>query len=370
MALVVEELRDRRAFAALAPAWEVLRERIAEQGGAAGPFLSPGWFAIYAASFPSASLRLFVAHEAGQLRGVLPLVGESRFVGGIPARMLRSLSDDHSQRFDVLMETADVAHAFRAHLDRSPDWDVIELRDVPVRIPSGAKALLGVAAGHPTGCWVSQSSPYLPLPSTPEGLEQLLGAKFRANLRRRRRNLAEKFGAVVLERIENDAGRRVIDQALDEGFRLEASGWKGARKTAIACDAVVSKRYRLLAHAFAKEGKLALSFLRVGETRRAFHLGIIDRGVYFLFKPGHDAELASYGLGHLLVDAVARDLIGRGVREFDFLGDDMPWKRQWTQLNRPHAWHYLFRPSLFGRFLHAWKFGVGPALKRLGSRGG
>src|SRR5205807_6473059 len=81
--------------------------------------------------------------------------------------------------------------------------------------------------------------------------------------------------------------------------------------------------------------------------------------------PGYDESLARFGLGHLLVWRVARDLAERGVRELDFLGDDMAWKREWTDLSRAHAWRYAFRPTPFGRALHAWKFRAAPLARRL-----
>src|SRR4051812_48459709 len=98
-AVAVEELTDRAAFAALEPEWERLRRDVAARGGTVGPFLSPRWFAVTAASLArdGRNLRLLIAHRGGRLAGVLPLLAERRLVGGVPARVLRSLSDDHSQ---------------------------------------------------------------------------------------------------------------------------------------------------------------------------------------------------------------------------------------------------------------------------------
>ncbi|HUS65691.1 MAG TPA: GNAT family N-acetyltransferase [Kofleriaceae bacterium] len=367
--ITVEELHDRAAIAALAPEWERLRSEIAAAGGTAGPFLAPSWFAVYAASMASSrtDFTLLVAHRAGTIVGILPLLAERRRIAGVPARVLRSLSDDHSQRFDALVADDETARALYAHLTGECAWDVLELRDAPCESPTGVDRI--VTAAEADGCasarWDAMVSPYLPLPPTVEALDRGLSSKFRSNLRRRAKKLAAEVGAIALERVPNDAGRAALIRALDDGFRLEAAGWKGDAGTAIACDRPLSSRYRALALAFAAEGKLALYFLTVGGERKAFHYAIIEGGVYYLFKPGYDPALASYGLGHLLIDAVARDLIAQGVTELDFLGDDMPWKREWTDRARPHAWRYVFRKSAFGRTLHAWKFRLAPALKAL-----
>lgn len=359
--VAVEELNDRAAIAALAPAWERLRIEVS-----AGPFLSPTWIAIHAAHLARGSLRLLVAHRAGDLSAVLPLFAERRRIAGIPARVLRSLSDDHSQRFDLLVrkDDAEAARALWTHLQRDRSWDVLELRDAPVE-NAAAELLVQAAGDHPTARWSSMVSPTLPLPESLEALDKQLSAKFRSNLRRRLKKLNAEVGPVALERIDNRAGREQIDRALQEGFALEAAGWKGDQGTAIACNPALTARYTQLARAFAAKDQLALYFLTVGGARKAFHFALIDGGVYYLFKPGFDPALSTYGLGHLLIDAVIRDLVGKGVRELDFLGDDMPWKREWTDQARPHAWRYIFARTPFGRALHAWKFSLAPRLKTL-----
>jgi CelD/BcsL family acetyltransferase involved in cellulose biosynthesis len=373
-AIAVEELTDRAAIGALFGEWERLRAEVAARGGTRGPFLSPTWISIFAASLAGAesgrALRILVAHRQGRLAGILPLVAERRQIAGLPARVLRSLSDDHSDRFDALLDGEAAARAIFDHLARDRSWDLLELREAPVATGAGIDLLIDIARarGQLLGEWPSLASPYLPLPSSVAELERGLAAKFRANLRRRARKLAAEVGPLALERLRPDADSATIDRALDDGFGLEAAGWKGEAGTAIACDPALSARYRALAHAFAARGQLALSFLTVAGARRAFHFALIEDGVYYLLKPGYDPALASYGPGHLHLDLVARALIEDGAREIDLLGDDLPWKRDWTDRVRRHAWRYIVRPTPFGRALHAWKFRLAPVVKRLGQK--
>lgn len=358
-AVAVEEMSHRGAFRALAPAWEALARRT----GHAGPFFHPYWFAVYAAGEGRGGieaehgLRLLVAHRRGALAGVLPLVAERRRVAGVPARVLRALADDHSQRFDVLAEDDEAMRAMIRHLLADPGWDVLELRDLPPGSMGERLAELARRMGCPTGVYPSLRSPYLSLPADLKALDAALDAKFRANLRRRARRLAEAAGAVTLERV---TGGPDLDAALDEGFALEAAGWKGEAGTAITQSPALARRYRALAHMLAARGELSLHFLRAGERRVAFHFAVETGGVYYLFKPGYDEALARFGLGHLLLHEVARALVSRGAREIDFLGDDMPWKREWTGQVRMHAFRYVLRPTRFGRALAAWKFTAAP----------
>lgn len=364
----VDVLSERESIGSLSGEWERLRADVSAAGGTRGPFLAPAWFAAYAAELPAGALRLLIARGDGQLRAVLPLMFERRAVAGIHARVLRSLSDDHSQRFDLLMKRGDneAARALLAALSSDPSWDVLEMRDAPVE-GSAVDTLLEAAnrAGFPSGHWSAMSSPALSLPSSRADLYSRLNPRFCANLRRRRRRLEQEVGPIALERVRNAGGRMALERALDDAFRLEAAGWKGASGTAIAADWRLVQRYRRIAHAFAEQGALALAFLTVGGHRKAFHFALLEQGVYYLFKPGYDPALARYGPGHLLVQEVVEDLIEHGAHELDFLGDCDAWKREWTGDVRRHAWRYVFAPTPFGRALAWWKLRLAPRLKRV-----
>lgn len=384
LSITVEETRECGALSALRPSLEALAAEMAAAGQTKGPFLMPDWAALTAGALADphdrdriGDFHLLVARQGNAVLAALPLISERRRIAGVPAQVLRSLSDDHSQRFDLWLDPgragAAAAGALIAHLGRRGDWDTLELQSVPEYDTAAARLIEAArAAGLPVGYWQSMCSPYLPLPTSTDELDRQLSSKFRSNLRRRLRKLEADVGPLTLEFIDGSAraGSGVdLDAALDEGFALEAAGWKGEIGTAIACDSRLLERYRAIAHVFAARGRLACYFLKAGQRRVAFHFALTDDDTYYLFKPGFDPQLASYGLGHLLVDAVARDLIGRGIRELDFLGDDMPWKREWTSNARAHRFDYVFAPTPRGHALAAWKLRFVPGAKRIWSHG-
>ena len=393
--VTVEEVREPGALSALRPSLEALAAAMAAAGQTKGPFLTPDWIVITAAALANprdrdrlGDFRLLVARHGGDVVAALPLVAERRRLAHVPARLLRSLSDDHSYRFDLWLDPGPAgdaaARALIAHLGQRDDWDAVELQSAPARDAAAARLVAAAREARlPVGYWQAMTSPYLPLPSSATDLDRQLSSKFRGNLRRRARKLEADVGPLALERIDGRAraaassatlgdvdavDSATLDAALDEGFALEAAGWKGELGTAIACDPRLRARYRALAHAFAASGRLACYFLKAGPRRVAFHFALVVDDTYYLLKPGFDPALASYGLGHLLVDAVARDLITRGIRELDFLGDDMPWKREWTDHTRAHHFDYVFAPTLRGRALATWKLRLVPAVKRLAPR--
>jgi hypothetical protein len=52
----------------------------------------------------------------------------------------------------------------------------------------------------------------------------------------------------------------------------------------------------------------------------------------------------------------------------DFLGDEEPWKLEWTNTSRPHDWLHVFSGTVRARLLHSLKFQMVPELQRLPER--
>jgi CelD/BcsL family acetyltransferase involved in cellulose biosynthesis len=95
------------------------------------------------------------------------------------------------------------------------------------------------------------------------------------------------------------------------------------------------------------------------------HFAFTYRGTYAIAKPAYDEALAPCSPGQLLLREVLSECEERGLRELDFLGPDMPWKRDWAPAHRPHDWLYVYRPGLIGTALHTLKHGLRPLAKEV-----
>ena len=352
----VEEVQGRGGFDALRAEWDALLAR----GPVDEPFHRHAFVGAWLEAFaPEARLRVLVARDPdGRATGMAPLVEERR--GGLV--LLSSPSNDHSPRVEwILGEAPDLAmRALWEHLRERLRWDVLLLRDVPRHGPTSS--LLEAAARadrHPTGRWPSLVTPYLALTGDPR--EAKLSSKFLANLRRRMRKLAEQ-GAVSYRRV---GGGAEVEPFLSQFFALEAAGWKGERGTAIARDPRTIAFYRGLARAAGGEGWLALRALDLDGRPVAMHFGLLHRGVYSLPKPAYDERLGKCSPGQLLFREVLAECEARQLRELDFLGPDMPWKREWEPAFRPHDWLYVYRPGMTGTVLHAVKHRLKPLAREM-----
>lgn len=355
----VDEGSGLDAVSRFEPEWDALARATPQ----AGPFALGGWTRVWVESFaPRARLRIFRASRGGRAVAFAPLMEERGHLAKVPVRLWRSPSNEHTLRVEWALDPEDPEAAVRAVWEslRDKPWEVLLLDDVVEG--SVLDTALGAAAEE-AGFLVARrdtlESPWLPVPC-PGGLDETLDAKFRANLRRRRRKLAA-HGPVVLERVDGGDG---LDAALERGLALEAAGWKGKAGTAIASQPRTHAFYTGLARLAGSQGWLSLYTLLAGDRPVAFHYGLTYDGRYYLPKSGYDEELSACSPGQLLIREILGDLGRRGTTEFDFLGPQMRWKRDWTERLRPHLRLHIIRPSLKGRLLHGARFRHGPAAKR------
>jgi CelD/BcsL family acetyltransferase involved in cellulose biosynthesis len=349
--LDVEEVTNRAALLGMEEEWNALVSAASPE-----PFYRHEYIGGFLGHFlPHAPLRILAARDtAGRLAAVLPLVAERAPVCGINVRQHASPTNVHSFRFDlVAADDGDAAaEVLWRHLAADRRWDVVRITDVPEEGKAWKLYRAARAAGFPVGAWESQRSPYITLPSSYEELMHGRRSKFKANLRRRRKRLEEK-GAVTVERVAGDA---LTESHLEECLALESRGWKGRNGSAVSQGAAHGFHSGLLRHDGFRDA-LSLSVLRLDGRPIAFHYGLTARGIYSLLITSYDESFRESSPGHLLTEEVLKDCVSRGLREFDFLGCDLPWKLEWTDTVRPHHWLFIFRDSALGRALHQVKFG-------------
>ena len=114
------------------------------------------------------------------------------------------------------------------------------------------------------------SSPYITLPGNDTT------SKFRANLRRRRKNLETARGKVTFRRVD------AADAALLRAFyEMERAGWKGKEGSAIAQGAATKQYYGELAEIAGRLGTLTIYELSSSDKPIAMQYGLDP--VYFGF---------------------------------------------------------------------------------------
>lgn len=282
--------------------WEFL----ARDTGAA-PFLWPTWFRLWWDAFGSGHPHVIVARRDDRLVGALPV----RSRAGVWATM----SNTHSPFFAEVAEDDEVATLLWSEAMRR---SVRRLSAQGLREPAARRFEDGARASG-RRAWVRHlhAEPDLDLAGTTwDDYTASRSANLRKQLRRAHRRI-EDSGRVSFEL---HRGTDVLDH-LDEAFRIEASGWKGASGTAMASQPHTERFYRELAAWGAAEDWLRLGMLRLDGVGISFELLAAHRSTWYGVKVGFDEAHAAASPGSLVLEAVLRAAIDHGVARYDFAGE-------------------------------------------------
>ncbi len=289
--------------------WRALSERAIEPNG----YYLPSWemavdaFASGRTGASALSARSDAPPDgASRLIGLMPVVSMMRayriplpaLVSAHPYGTLCTPPLDRDRAHDAATGLLRAARAAGAH--------ALILRDVAL---DGAtmKALGEVLRQDGLRPRVLQSQLRACLDATREADELLrdaLGPKKLKELRRQRHRLAE-HGAV---RFDVARTREQVAAALEIFLRLEASGWKGKRGTALIQDDGDAAFIRRAAPALAETGQCEIVTLYAGTTPVAAGLVLRHQDRAFFFKLGIDEHFAKASPGVQLTIDLTRHL--------------------------------------------------------------
>jgi CelD/BcsL family acetyltransferase involved in cellulose biosynthesis len=284
--------------------WRRLAERAIEPNG----YYQPDWELAVNASARgrTGALALQASSDAAGLIGLLPVISMRRayriplpaLVGAEPYGTLCTPLLDRDAAEDAAAKLLRQARQSGAH--------ALILQNISLDGPAMA-AIAGVLQRDGLHVRVLKSAARAALDATREADELLhdaLGAKKLKELRRLRNRLAE-HGAVHFEVAH---GTQEVAVALEIFLKLEASGWKGQRGTALAQDAGDAAFVRRATVAMADNGQCEIVSLRAGDTPVAAAIVLRHQHRAFYFKLGIDERFAKYSPGVQLTLDLTRHL--------------------------------------------------------------
>jgi CelD/BcsL family acetyltransferase involved in cellulose biosynthesis len=287
-----------------ADAWRALAARAVEPNG----YYLPDWELAVNASAPGrTNASALAAWQDKMLVGLLPVI-PLRQAYGIPLPALVSAHPygtlcspplDHGMAVDAAATLMEAARQSGAH--------ALVLREVALD-GRAMKAFNTVLRGEGLRSRVLQWHLRAALDATRDADELLhdaLGGKKLKELRRQRHRLAEQHGAV---RFEVARSPEEVATALESFLKLEASGWKGARGTALALVEGDGAFIRRATKALAATRHCEIVTLRAGETPVASGIVLRHQSRAFFFKLGVDERLAKFSPGVQLTLDLTRHL--------------------------------------------------------------
>lgn len=320
-----------RSIERLAAEWDALADR-----AGAPPFLRPGWVAAWWRAFGKGTLEILTVRQRGRVVGVLPLY---RRRGA-----LRSTSNWHTPIFGSVTDHSDagqeLARALFSRGRRRASVAFVDLHGPDLDACRSAAE----AAHYRVLVRTLQRSPYVEIDRDWETYQAGLSRNLRSSLSRGLRRLEEE-GRVALE--VADRSER-LDELLAEGFRLEASGWKGSGGTAIASRPETRSFYGDVARWAARRGWLRLVFLRVDGRAVAFQYALEEGGVYYPLKGGYDPAFRRVSPMNLIIHMTLARAFSTGLARYELLGGAEPWKLRWTSSCRDSVLFHAFAPTVPG----------------------
>ena len=153
-------------------------------------------------------------------------------------------------------------------------------------------------------------------------------ANARREIARCLRRLQEAHGDAAFDVNAAPADARASFAAL---VALEDGGWKGEAGTSLARRPAELAFYaRVVADAAARRG-IWLPTLAAGGVTLAAELDLVDGGAVFSLKAAYDPAFARLGPGHMLMWHVTARAAADGLRRYETLGADEPYKRRWSR---------------------------------------
>ena len=258
-----------------------------------------GWSA-WAATHPHGGGRLVVARDRGRPVALAALAPDHLAWRGLHARRMASAGDLH-WRCGYPMTDRDVPAAIDALLDEliaTGGWDVLALGPMLEDSPA-LDALLDVGAArglHPM-VGPAGAAPRIVVDGTWDAYYRIAQQQAPRDGGQRR---AAADGARRRWSSTSTAAGPSWRRALDAFYRLEASGWKGAEGSAIACDRGLRGFYDRLADEAAARGRLRLFLLRAGDQVDGRRLRPRARRRIYMLKTGYDRRGPGASPGQVL----------------------------------------------------------------------
>ena len=336
-----------REFAALGDEWDTL---LAESAVGC-TFLTWDWVSSWAAVY-SGDVEPFVhvcRDERGALTGIVPLARRTTLASKL-VRIVRFVGDfgDNSDNLDLIARSgceADVVTSVLSALESSPNmWDVLDLRYIPAESPALPHLLEGV---RQRGWVVTETRvPHavLDLPSTWEGFLERLSSHARQRLSHKATLLAAE-GALAYRLCET-AGD--IATYLDALFALQAQRWALRGQRPGPAEQAQRQFLDRLTPRLLVRHQLELDMLELDGRPIAAQLGVHYGDTYHALHSGFDPPFARFSPSVALAGQIVRRLLARGIRHYDYLHGDEPYKLRWLPRVTTNARLVIVRPGSLG----------------------
>jgi CelD/BcsL family acetyltransferase involved in cellulose biosynthesis len=347
VALKTEWISEPGRFGELASQWEALLPADPH------PFDSHEWYAAWWEAFGSeGEPAVCTVWDGGVLAGVLPL--------RVEGRRLKGFANGHSGIFRPLAREGEamealVAAAFSRRA-REVDLQLLPASDPTLPVLEAAARQASLRPFAEPG----YVSPVVDTSGDLEAWRKGSSASWKKRLARYRRKMERDHDA----ELEIVAVPERLDAWLEEGFRLEQSGWKGEGGTAILSAPETELFYREIARRFHERGELRLSRIALDGEAVAFSFCIQSGSSLYSLKVGYDERWRKLVPGLVMQLSIIERCFELGLDAYELLGETSEWKQKVATGSRSHVNLRAFPRGPAGTVRYGYRSGLRPRLKR------
>lgn len=336
--IAIDIVRTPERFLALESEWD----RLYRESSPKNPFLTYSWTrACWQTQGAPPQLFILTLRKGGKLIGLAPLCIETK----LGFRVLRFIADGRSDYLGFLgaADADDVdTDLLRAVESSAADWDVAVLRQL-------GDSLTGIQDLSPTPTleahkFQSTTSAYCKWDGDWDSLHSGGPGWLRETRKRRRRFLREGGNATRF------TGSEAIEQ-LDVVAGIEARSWKEREGKSRLQPGPGQELLRRAFETMAAETELWIAF--VDDEPAAFQLAFVTPERLWLYQASYDERFSRTRAGSVLAYVAIEDAWQRGVREYDYLAGDEPYKLERTSALRPIYHLAAHRRTGRGRLAYA-----------------
>ncbi len=320
------------------------------------PSLLPQWLEAAVSSHGLFdSIKIFSETSDNTVLGILPYIIQKRPMNRLQLRWLEPAFNLISYHPDLICSSASENLLSELLLQTNQHWDVAYIHNVSTagRAAQQLEAL-SKKEGNVLLTYPGETSPYLRLQGTWKEYLAIKGSSFRYRLKRRVRKI-EKSGELTIHWYRKGDDTKTL---LSEILSIEEGSRKVAANMAITQRSEEIEYYRRLLPFLSDTGLLFANVLHIDGTPVAYSLCYNDKGVIGQLKTSFLDSHRNLAPGAVVIESAIKKSFDIGALEFDFLGDIMPHKMEWSDGFREHNSYYLFSRRLPVHMLgHAKKLG-------------
>jgi len=327
---IVTLIKDEEDFLLLRSVWnELLQKSIANN-----IFLTWEWLYSWWQSYkkPDWELYILLIKKDNLLIGIAPFylsTTRTAKIFAVKELNLLGYGSYDSEYLDVISETGKEDIFFEVLFnylkENKEQWDTLALNEIPEN--SNSHTLIAKYSGRDGYRVISKKREcaYVTLPETWEGYLASMHYNFRKKLRHFMKRL-EKSHSVEFTQCPT---KENLSLELESLFALHQKHWEGEFHEGSFSNVQRKKFYHDMANYFLEKNWLRLYSLKVDGQFTAHQYCFEYNNKVFSLQDGFDPDWGDKRVARILRGYVLRDLIGRGVKEYDFLGELSEYKKKW-----------------------------------------